>query len=112
MLLFQLHLAQCDVSKSTSNEDSDEDSYDETDGPNDDSEINESDHLKNCTFNGTTYFDDECAEWMRNFYIILTLTVAGMALYLALFLFCRTMRFFKRDNDFVRLIDNDQLERN
>lgn len=67
---------------------------------------NSSDHYQNCTFNGTVYFDDECSEWMRNFYILLFLIFVGMIGFILAIFYCRS-RFCSSDTaDFERLVES------
>lgn len=108
LLVFQFHLIHSQSSNSSSAEEDYDEGYVEQDTKNRFVEVpvgNGSDHWENCTFNGTVYFDDECAEWMKNFYVILTISVAGMALIgvAVVLLFCRS----RRGDDFQRLIENE-----
>lgn len=110
LLAFQLHLIQSQSSNSSSAEEDYDEGYVEQDTKNRFVEVpvgNGSDHWANCTFNGTVYFDDECEEWMRNFYVILTISVAGMALFVLLLFCCRSRLCSRRGDDFQRLIENE-----
>lgn len=102
VLLQSLIKAESNVTSSTlDEEDYDEESSGSPDG-------NSTDHWRNCTFNGTVYFDDECAEWMRSFYIILSFSVAGMILFVLVFLYC-AKKFCTRTGDgFERLVTSSQ----
>lgn len=61
---------------------------------------------RNCTFSGKVYHDEDCAEWMRNFYIILSISLAGMTLFIVGFIFCGRRFFGRRNGDFERLIES------
>lgn len=115
MVLLQLQLIN--ATKSSSSSSSSEEDYDE--GLNDSSKLSEpesgssetvnvfTDHWKNCTFNGKMYFDDECTEWMRNFFIILSVCVIGMITFVFFFVYC-CKKFCCSSNengDFQRLVE-------
>ena len=67
---------------------------------------NTTDHYQNCTFYGTVYFDDECSEWMRNFYIILVFTIIGMFGFIFAVFYCSKKFGIQRSGDFERLIES------
>jgi hypothetical protein len=67
---------------------------------------NTTDHHQNCTFNGTVYFDDECSEWMRNFYIILSLSIVGMIGFMLTVFYCRKLFCVDTSRDFERLVES------
>jgi hypothetical protein len=106
LLAFQLHLINAGNSKPKV---IDEDYEDEEDDLTTTtiSAPNTTDHYQNCTFNGTVYFDDECTEWMRNFYVILSLTIVGMVGFIFAVLYCSKKFCFNRDSqDFERLVES------
>lgn len=105
LVAFQSHLIKAGITNSSTEENYDD--YD-ADEPTTTTVINNSSyHWENCTFNGTVYFDDECTEWMRNFYIILTISIAGMALFIFAFVYCGKRCLSNRNGDFERLIENN-----
>lgn len=103
-ILFQASLIRAEGydSSSISDEDYDDEESSEI------SNVNSTDHWRNCTFNGTVYFDDECAEWMRTFYIILSFSVAGMILFVLIFLYCAKKYCSRNGDDTERLISFNQ----
>lgn len=107
LLMLQLHFINAGDSKSSS--EVDEDYEDEVLGdfmPTTTTTPNTTDHYQNCTFNGTVYFDEECAEWMRSFYIILSLTIVGMVAFIFGVLFCRKKFCRENSGDFERLVES------
>lgn len=109
LILFQLFLikAESTDSLSISDENKDEDDYDD-EGSGSSGSGNSTVHWRNCTFNGTVYFDDECAEWMRTFYIILSFSVAGMILFVLIFLYYAKRCCSRNGDDTERLISSSQ----
>ena len=104
LLLFQIFLIQAESTVSSST--SDDDYYDDEGSGS--AEGNSTIHWRNCSFNGTVYFDDECAEWMRNFYIILSFSVAGMILFVLFFLYCAKKCCLRNVDGFERLVSSNQ----
>lgn len=85
---------------------SDEDYYD-YDEPKTNVLSNSTHHWANCTFNGEIYFDAECTEWMRNFYIILSISLAGIAIFIAFVIFFRKKSFTNDFDDTERLVESN-----
>jgi hypothetical protein len=105
LLVFQLHLIKAGNSKSKSSSETDEDYEGEED--NFTTKPNTTDHYQNCTFNGTVYFDEECAEWMRNFYVYLSITIIGMVGFIVAVLYCsKKFCFNNSPEDFERLVES------
>lgn len=105
LLVFQMHLLKAGDVKS--NLEIDEDYEGEEDNLTTTTiEPNSTDHHQNCTFNGTVYFDEECTEWMRNFYVILTLTIIGMVGFIVSVLYCSKKFCYNNSGDFERLVES------
>lgn len=108
LVLFQLHLLRADgttTSTTVDEDDYDEEVYDSKE--NTDIVDNIVEHWKNCTFNHVVYYDYECDEWMRNFYIALSLTALGLLLFLLMAVYCGRKYCCSRPApDFERLIEN------
>lgn len=117
LLVFQLHLLRADDSTSTTtpSSKSNSDSNSKSDEDYENEAINDIvsevkttiDHWRNCTVNGNTYYDDDCEEWMRDFYVAMSLTVAGVVLIvLATFWIVRRFCCSRGRDDFERLIND------
>lgn len=103
LLAFRLPLIRAAVSNSSEEEDYDDEGITTT------IIHNPTDHFANCTFNGKIYYDEECSEWMRNFYISLSVSMIGMILFLLAFIYCSKRCCSRTNGDFDRLIENQEI---
>lgn len=105
LLILQSYLLNAEDSNSVSSSSSEEDYENEQEAstqPENTTDI----HSVNCTFNGKIYYDDECVEWMRSFYLVLSFTILGMVLFCVAIVYFGRRFCLRNSNDHEPLIND------